>query len=133
MSKNVRTFELRKLVRDEIVSSTTTQGGEVVYDILTGEDKIKALIRKLQEEGSELLTAEGEDALEELADIEEIIRSLAEAKGISLESLETKRQQKAQKAGSFLSGHFVHTITLPADNKWTQYYSSNPERFPEIK
>ena len=126
-----RTFKLDKLVRDGIVESTESQGGQVEYEVLEGQELIDALVKKLQEEFEELQNGEEPD-LEKLADLAEILDSIAVAKGHKKVEFDAVQYDKRRKIGSFTSGHFVYTVTLPSDNQWAEYYAQYPERFPEI-
>lgn len=128
MSEAKRTFELNKLVRDKIVELTEAEGGDVLFSILNNDQLQKALTEKLHEEVAE--HKDGDPS--ELVDLLEIVYALGEQKGVSAEELELARLKKATRVGSFLSGHFVHTVSLPKDSAWTEYYSSQPERFPEV-
>jgi predicted house-cleaning noncanonical NTP pyrophosphatase (MazG superfamily) len=126
-----RTFKLNKLVRDKIVENTQAQGGTVKYEQLKGKELTGALVAKLIEEAQEMkksgLTAE------ELADIKEVLIALRENLKIHAGELEDIRRKKATTNGRFKEGHFIHELSLPADNKWAKYYAADPERFPELK
>jgi predicted house-cleaning noncanonical NTP pyrophosphatase (MazG superfamily) len=126
-----RTFKLNKLVRDKIVQLHFDTGGEVKYKTLEGEELNQALVRKLTEEAAELRNSEL--SVGELADLQEIIDQLAKNLGITEEELAAKQKAKREKTGGFEKGHFVDTVTLPADNKWADYYAKDPTRFPEMK
>lgn len=126
----MRTFELNKLVRDGIVDDHRAQGGEVDYDILTGSAKTKALLEKLLEEAKEML--EGSVTLEELSDIQEIIDTLMAQIEVSREELGVAQEQKRRRVGGFAGGWFVRRVRMP-EGQLSDYYASNPNRFPEIK
>jgi predicted house-cleaning noncanonical NTP pyrophosphatase (MazG superfamily) len=115
------TFRLNKLVRDKIVESTKRQGGTVNYKSLKGKELTKALVEKLVEEAKELQGLEL--SASELADIKEIIEQIAKNLEITEEDLVTAQTKKRSRNGSFTKGHFIETLTLPAD----------PQRFPEVK
>jgi len=125
-----RTFRLNKLVRDKIVESTEAQGGTVKYRTLKGDELTKALLTKLVEEANELKTSDL--SVGELADLKELVEALAAHLGIDNEDLSMQQAEKAQRNGAFKKGHFIDTLTLPADNKWAKYYAAGPNRFPEI-
>ena len=126
-----RTFKLNKLVRDEIVQSTEVQDGVVNYKKLSGTELTAALIQKLAEEIEELKGANF--SASELADLKEIIEQLAKNLKITDEQLKAVQTKKRQDNGAFEKGHFIKTLTLPADNKWAKYYAADPKRFPEVK
>lgn len=126
-----RTFKLNKLVRDKIVESTEAQGGVVNYKKLSGQKLTDALVKKFIEEAEELKVSEL--SVDELADLKEIIEQIAKDLKIRDKELTAAQAEKRVKNGGFTKGHFIKTINLPADNKWTKYYAAEPKRFPEIK
>lgn len=125
-----RTFRLNKLVRDNIVALNESQGAQVEYKVLEGQELQAARLDKLQEEANEL--REGVTA-KELADLQELLDTIAEGEGISREEIDEEKEEKRVKNGGFRAGHFVLSITLPDDSEWINYYAANPERFPEIE
>lgn len=87
-----------KLVRDNIPQIMVNNGASPVTRILDNEEYISELNRKILEEVHEYLES-GE--IEELADIEEIIRAILTFKGVSLEEFDNVRNQKVLKRGAF--------------------------------
>ena len=126
-----RTFKLNKLVRDKIVQSTEAQGGEVNYKKISGKELTDALVAKFIEETEELQASKL--SADELADLSEIIEQIAKNLKITDEELAAAQAEKRAQTGGFTKGHFVDTVTLPADNKWAKYYAADPKRFPEAK
>lgn len=126
-----RTFKLNKLVRDKIVEMNIGYGGKVDYKTLSGQKLTAALVDKLIEEAEELKAFEL--SADELADLKEIIEQIAKNLKITDKELAAAQAKKRAKNGGFTKGHFIETLTLPADNKWSAYYAADPERFPEIK
>lgn len=125
-----RSFRLNKLVRDKIITSTQDAGGSVQAKRLTQSDFNSVLVEKLIEEAKELKNAEF--SVEEIADIQEIIDQICKNLKISPEELIKAQKAKKEKNGGFENGDYIETVTLPADNKWAEYYASDPERFPEV-
>jgi predicted house-cleaning noncanonical NTP pyrophosphatase (MazG superfamily) len=126
-----RTFRLNKLVRDRIVEMNIGYGGTVDYKTLSGKKLNAALVDKLIEEVKELKDAEL--TFGELADLKEIIEQIAKNLKITDKELTAAQTEKRNKNGGFTKGHFINTLTLPADNQWSDYYAADPERFPEVK
>lgn len=126
----VRTFRLDKLVRDHIVADHEAIGGSVEYESLEGPRKLDALIDKTQEELDEFRQSR---SLEELVDLREAVERLAIEIGHTITELHAAQYDKRRARGGFGLGHYVHTVTVPADSELGQYYASNPERFPEVK
>ena len=97
-----------KLVRDLIPEIIESIGRKFSLKILTNEEYIKELKNKSQEELAEYLNAENDkDAIEELADLLEIIHALAECHGASFEEVEEVRHKKAEKRGGFKEKIFL--------------------------
>lgn len=87
-----------KLVRDQIPEIIEASGKTCVTVILSDEDYLKMLDAKLDEE---LLEYHKGQNIEELADLLEVIRACAAARGYSIDALEQVRAEKAAKRGSF--------------------------------
>lgn len=88
-----------KLVRDKIPSIIErNEGRSCKTRILNDEEYIIELNKKIQEELTEYLES-GE--IEELADLEEVLRAILDFKGISHEEFEKIRLEKVNKRGAF--------------------------------
>lgn len=87
-----------KLVRDNIPQIMVNNGASPVTRILSDEEYISELNRKILEEVHEYLES-GE--VEELADIEEVLRAILTFKGVNLEEFDSIRNQKVLKRGAF--------------------------------
>ncbi|OHX50684.1 nucleoside triphosphate pyrophosphohydrolase [Cytobacillus oceanisediminis] len=97
-----------KLVRDRIPEVIEKTGKKFSTRILDDNDYIKELKKKSFEELQEYVeTNNNEDAIEELADVLEIIHALAEYHGASIEEVEEVRKQKAEKRGGFKEKIFL--------------------------
>lgn len=97
-----------KLVRDRIPEIIKRTGKQFSIRTLNNEEYIKELKNKSREELEEYLNAKNDkDAIEELADLLEIIHALAECHGEKFEELEKVRQNKAQKRGGFKEKIFL--------------------------
>lgn len=91
-----------KLVRDRIPEIITKKGLSLNTRILDTTEYLTELRTKLQEETNEYLEAESSaEAVEELADIMELLHALAEAHGVTANQLEQVRAEKADKRGGF--------------------------------
>jgi predicted house-cleaning noncanonical NTP pyrophosphatase (MazG superfamily) len=95
--------EYPKLVRDripEVIKETT--GKEVKTRIMEDEEYRKFLLKKVEEEAHELENAEDKEHItEELADIMELIDTILETNGLSLEDVRKVQKAKAEKKGGF--------------------------------
>ena len=97
-----------KLVRDKIPQIIKDSGKTPITKILNEKEYITELRKKSQEELQEYLTAEtDEEALEELADLLEIIHALAKVHGSTIEEVDKIRAEKAAKRGGFTDKVFL--------------------------
>lgn len=90
-----------KLVRDEIPSIIINNGGKPYTKILDDQEYKKELEKKLLEEYNEVLnTTTEEERIEELADMLEIIETLAKVEGKELKDvIETAKNKKSKRGG----------------------------------
>lgn len=93
---NIKVYN--KLVRNRIPEIIEASGKNCVTEVLTDEAYLKMLDAKLDEELAEY---HADQNIEELADLLEVIRACAIARGHSVEELEQVRAGKAAKRGSF--------------------------------
>lgn len=97
-----------KLVRDKIPQVIEATGKKFTTEILNNKDYIKYLKEKSYEELDEYCATQSkEEAVEELADLLEIIHALANYHGSSIEEVENVRQEKAEKRGGFQEKIFL--------------------------
>ena len=88
-----------KLVRDKIPDIIKEKDNrDCVTEVLDDEKYLEELNKKLQEELKEYLES-GE--VEELADIEEVLRAILKTKKVSYENFEKVRKDKVEKRGAF--------------------------------
>lgn len=87
-----------KLIRDKIPEIIEEAGKEFETRKLDDEEYHEKLREKLQEEVDEYLES---DDVEELADILEVIRALADVEDIDMQKLENLRSEKAKERGAF--------------------------------
>ncbi|KON87964.1 phosphoribosyl-ATP pyrophosphohydrolase [Sporosarcina globispora] len=97
-----------KLVRDRIPEIIAGTGKKYSTRILDQSEFIKELRKKSFEELEEYMNANNhEEALEELADLLEIIHALAESHSASIGKVEELRKNKAVKRGKFKEKIFL--------------------------
>lgn len=90
-----------KLVRDNIPSIIDNNGEVAVTRILDDEEYKKELYKKLLEEANEVINSSEEETLEELADVLEILSSIASLNNKSLEDIIEIAKVKREKRGGF--------------------------------
>ncbi|WP_449623118.1 nucleoside triphosphate pyrophosphohydrolase [Robertmurraya sp. Marseille-Q9965] len=100
-----------KLVRDRIPEIIEKTGKEFSTRILDNDEYITELRKKSFEELQEYMNSKtNDDALEELADILEIIYALCEYHGTDFHKVEEIRKQKAERRGGFKEKIFLMDI-----------------------
>ncbi len=88
-----------KLVRDKIPEIIREKDNKTCTTEILDDDKyLEELNRKLQEELKEYLES-GE--VEELADLEEVLRAILKAKKVDYNNFEKIRKDKVEKRGAF--------------------------------
>ncbi|GMO01661.1 MAG: nucleoside triphosphate pyrophosphohydrolase [Bacillales bacterium] len=91
-----------KLVRDRIPEIIQADGKTFTTRVLEEKEYREELRKKAHEELQEYMNAsDDETALEELADLLEIMHALAKCHGASIERVEQIRAEKAEKRGGF--------------------------------
>ena len=92
-------YTYNKLVRDKIPENINSmEGRKATWRIMDDDEYIKELNKKLLEEVHEFIE---ENAVEELADVMEVIQSIMRIKNISYEELKNVQQMKREKKGGF--------------------------------
>ena len=95
-----------KLVRDKIPEIIEKNNESCITRILNDEEYLRELNRKFQEEMNEYLES-GE--IEELADIEEVLRAILETKKCLYQDFEKIRLAKVEKRGAFKQKIFLES------------------------
>lgn len=91
-----------KLVRDRIPEIIEATGKTFTTRILSEQEYLIELKKKSFEELEEFHDSETrEEAIEELADLMEIVCAFAKYHNTSLDDIDTIRREKAEKRGSF--------------------------------
>lgn len=97
-----------KLVRDKIPKIIEADNCVCSTRIMDDEEYLQALNTKLQEELKEYLES-GE--VEELADLEEVLRAILDAKKVTYEDFEKIRELKVEKRGAFKKKIFLESTS----------------------
>lgn len=97
-----------KLVRDKIPEVImVNEGKRANTRILDDDEYLKELNIKLKEEVNEYLES-GE--VEELCDIEEVLRALVAVKGVTYQEFDKLRLSKVEKKGAFKDKIFLESV-----------------------
>lgn len=96
-----------KLVRDKVPDIIKDNRQVPEYKILSDEEYILELDKKLKEE-----TAEYQESkeVEDLADILEVVYAICRTKGVSEEKIQKIREEKARKRGGFQNKILLKTV-----------------------
>lgn len=93
-----------KLVRDKIPEIIAGDNGKTcVTRIMEDDEYLETLNTKMQEELKEYLES---GDVEELADLEEVLRAILDAKDVSYVEFEKIRNSKVEKRGAFKKRFF---------------------------
>ena len=87
-----------KLVRDRIPEILRDACKKPSIEILSQEDYLSELDKKLSEEVAEY---QADKSIEEMADVLEVLFAICEARGYSVEDLMQVREAKREKRGGF--------------------------------
>ena len=126
-----------KLVRDRIPETISAAGKICTTEVLSDEDYLRMLDAKLDEELAEY---HKDRNIEELADLLEVLRATAIARGYTLDDLERVRAEKAEKRGGFEKKILLKEVREPCDYtfllKMRDYLARNgmlySTTFPEL-
>lgn len=99
-----------KLVRDKIPEIIKSNGEEPITRVLTDDEYKIELEKKLNEEYQEVLNATGKDKVEELADMLEVIKSLAKLENATLDDVIAIANAKSSKRGAFNDKIFLEKV-----------------------
>ena len=90
---------MKKLVRDKIPDIISD---DAQFDVLSNDDYRLSLRDKIVEEATEVKSAETRaNLVEELGDLEEVIRAILEDASITYEEMDSLRQAKINQKGKF--------------------------------
>ncbi|PSB22814.1 nucleotide pyrophosphohydrolase [filamentous cyanobacterium CCP1] len=90
-----------KLIRDRIPEIIQAAGKQCVVEVLSEEEYQQALRQKLIEEAHEVEIATGDDLIQELADLYEVIDELMAAHQIEREAVVKTQEERRVERGGF--------------------------------
>ena len=102
-----------KLVRDKIPEIIEASGKTCETEILSDEEYLQMLDKKL---GEELAEYHQEQNIEELADLLEVLYATAKARGYSIEELERVRVEKQKARGGFDKKILLKSVVEEREN-----------------
>lgn len=104
-----------KLVRDKIPDIIKENGEVPITRELDLQQYKLALEEKLKEECKEVIDACGQERVEELADVLEILRALAKLENSTLENVIAVADQKSAKRGGFKKKIFLEKVIAKSE------------------
>lgn len=99
-----------KLVRDRIPEIIEGNGEQPITRILNDEEYRTELIKKLNEEYDEVVAASDEEVIEELADMLEVMESIAKLQNKTLDDIILVKENKKNKRGGFSKKLFLEGV-----------------------
>lgn len=104
------TKEYYKLVRDKIPEKIFKEGGRCRLETVSDEGFHALLVAKLHEEVAEYCV---NFDIMELADVLEVVFTIAKASGFTEEELQAYRRQNADRNGMFEERIFLKSVEFP--------------------
>jgi len=100
----------KKLVRDNIPKIIESNGENPIIRILSEQEYKEELEKKLYEEYNEVLSSSKDNRIEELADMLEVMISLAELEGKNFDDIQKVRLLKKEKRGGFSKRIYLEDV-----------------------
>lgn len=110
----MRKFYHKKLIRDKIPQIIKANKGKYEVRIMNEDEFNRELKKKLIEEAKEVIGVEKDELSKELADVLELIKSIAESENISFDLIEQKQKQRRKERGGFKKRLFLIWSDKPA-------------------
>ncbi|MGB8467395.1 MAG: nucleoside triphosphate pyrophosphohydrolase [Candidatus Babeliales bacterium] len=130
----MRTFVQKKLWRDKLIEiMETNHGSRIAWRTLNDLEFDAQLRVKLEEEAQEVRVASSREKLiEELADVFEVIDTVRQLHGISMEDIDSIQTKKRNERGGFIGRKFIETAQHPIGSFGERYCLADPGKYPEI-
>lgn len=130
----MKKFEHNKLWRSKFTEMMVDKGCVVYADKLDEDQYEEALRAKIVEESIEMLEAtDQEEAMEEMADILEVMDCLCKVYGIKMADILDIKARKLAKLGSYSEQKLITDVEYPAGSKYEKYCLENPDQYPEVE
>ena len=128
-------FYLQKLVRDKVVEKCLDDE-EVLHTEYQALDKQafrRELIRKVHEEADEIPLDDNQrdESLKELADLQEVVDTLRQDFGFSIEQVQEEMARKKQDNGGFDNRHYIEYNDFTDDSRWVEILRAQPGKYHE--
>lgn len=100
-------YSYNKLIRDKNVEIMKKKGCKVTYEVLNDKRYREELDKKLKEEVNEYLEAYD---IEEMADVMEVICTMLDYTGVTMEEVEKVRLEKQNRKGGFKNKIYLKDV-----------------------
>ena len=134
-------FKANKLMRDKMPSIMKTEGIHTSSSHLPESSMLQHMCMKLEEEVDELIHFCQDKSIskeekhkmitDEMADVMQVMMSLAKEHDIRWEDVEKWRMHKLNEKGGFEKGVHMDWVEMPKDHPKAHNYHNN-HRYPEI-
>ena len=103
------------------------------YRELDSQEFRRELVCKVHEEADEIPLGDKQrdESLKELADLQEVVDTLRQDFGFSIEQVQEAMARKKQKKGGFDNRHYIEYNDLVDDSKWVEIFRAQPEKYRE--
>ncbi len=130
----MRKFLQNKLWRTKAVDMMEQNHGSRIHWRYLDDQEFNEQIRiKLLEEVQEVIAAESrKNLIDELADLHEVVNSLAKVNHITKEEITVAQDRKREERGGFEGRRFVETAEHSINSFGEQYCLADPKKYPEI-
>lgn len=127
-----RRFYFNKIIRDHLPQMMEKTGIHVVGHGMNGNEYGQRLKAKLVEEVDEVCTAiTPKDVSEEIGDILEVLKALAQHHHLDFSQVVASAEQKTAEKGGFFNPLCIDYIEIPENHPMLDYYIQRPQSYPQ--
>ena len=124
----IKKFKTGILVRNNRVKLMQDAGIKVNYSILSDEEYLDELKKKIVEEANEVADSDSLDDLKsEIADVLEVIDHIIDITHLDIQQYKIDKQKKV---GKFDKKMKTHYLEIDEDNESIDYYLQRPKKYP---
>ncbi len=124
-------FKCNKLIRDKRYQRMVDTGVIVEGKELNQYEAEPFVKAKLIEEVHELTRASGDELLEEIADVFEVLDCLMKLLGVKKKDIDEIIENKRTSEGGFDNLKFCKKISVPEGHSLVEYCKNRPQDYPE--
>lgn len=127
-------FKVDKLVRDKMPEIMRDSGVEISERVMEWDEYMQRLKDKLLEEAAEVYDASyAVDVTEELADLLEVMMTLAHVNKIEFQCVIQAAERKRAEKGGFYKRIYNAFVEMEHDHPSVEYYMARPAQYPRVK